>query len=106
MVHKSGHHFDLVNWWIDSSPVQVAAMGKTAFYGKENGEKHGWAKDYMRARGSEVAKKDPFAMHLETDATLKKIYQDAEDEDGYYRDRNVIFLFISLHHIDVNYSVS
>ena len=37
MVHKSGHHFDLVNWWIGSEPVEVAGMGKLAFYGRENG---------------------------------------------------------------------
>ena len=82
MVHKSGHHFDLVNWWINSEPETVAAMGRLAFYGKENGTRHGWAKDYERARGSEEAKRDPFAMHLESDATLKRLYADAEGEDG------------------------
>lgn len=44
MVHKSGHHFDLVNWWVNSSPKQVVGMGKTAFYGKKNGAESGWAK--------------------------------------------------------------
>ncbi|KZV84881.1 NAD(P)-binding protein, partial [Exidia glandulosa HHB12029] len=89
MVHKSGHHFDLVNWWIAAEPETVAAMGRLAFYGEANGKKHGWAKDYVRARGSEAAKSDPFAMHLEQDETLKKIYADAEGEDGYHRDQNV-----------------
>ncbi|KAF5376265.1 hypothetical protein D9615_008550 [Tricholomella constricta] len=51
MVHKSGHHFDLVNWWIDAEPETVAGFGKLAFYGEEAGRKHGWAKDYERARG-------------------------------------------------------
>ena len=96
MVHKSGHHFDLVNWWIDSEPETVAGMGKLAFYGEEQGKKHGWAKDYVRARGSEEAKTDPFAMHLETDETLKKIYVDAEGEDGYHRDQNVSLLPVRL----------
>ncbi|KAF8913614.1 NAD(P)-binding protein [Mucidula mucida] len=89
MVHKAGHHFDLVNWWIDSEPETVAGMGKLAFYGQEAGKRHGWAKDYERARGSEEAKKDPFAMHMEHDETLQKIYADAEGEDGYHRDMNV-----------------
>lgn len=89
MVHKSGHHFDLVNWWIDAEPETVAGFGKLAFYGEKAGKKHGWAKDYERARGSAQAKGDPFAIHLETDPTLKRIYADAEGEDGYHRDQNV-----------------
>ena len=90
MVHKSGHHFDLVNWWIDSEPVQVAGMGQLGFYGDKGGGKHsGWAKDYVRAKGNEEAKGDPFALLLEEDEILKGLYVDAEREDGYYRDRNV-----------------
>ncbi|EPQ51785.1 oxidoreductase [Gloeophyllum trabeum ATCC 11539] len=89
MVHKSGHHFDLVNWWIDAEPETVAGMGRLAFYGEEAGKKHGWARSYERARGSAEAKNDPFAIDLEGDETLKKIYADAEGEDGYYRDQNV-----------------
>jgi hypothetical protein len=89
MVHKSGHHFDLVNWWLDATPETVAAMGKLAFYGEENGKRYGWARKYERARGSEAAKGDPFAIHLEDDETLKSICADAEKEDGYYRDKNV-----------------
>ena len=89
MVHKSGHHFDLVNWWLDSQPVTVAGMGKLAFYGDENGKQNGWGKDYARARGSAEAQGDPFAIHLEDQKTLKSIYADAEGEDGYYRDQNV-----------------
>ncbi|MFC7566086.1 Gfo/Idh/MocA family protein [Actinomadura namibiensis] len=26
-VHKSGHHFDLVNWWLDAAPVTVYGAG-------------------------------------------------------------------------------
>lgn len=89
MVHKSGHHFDLVNWWLDARPVTVAGMGRLAFYGDKAGKEHGWAKDYVRARGEAAAKDDPFAILLEEDETLKKIYADAEVEDGYHRDQNV-----------------
>ncbi|MFA7159644.1 MAG: Gfo/Idh/MocA family oxidoreductase, partial [Kiritimatiellia bacterium] len=32
MVHKATHHFDLVNWWISASPVEVFAMGARRFY--------------------------------------------------------------------------
>lgn len=89
MVHKAGHHFDLVNWWIAAEPETVAGFGKLAFYGKEAGTEHGWAKNYERARGSEAAKRDPFAINLESDALLKKLYADAEAVDGYHRDQNV-----------------
>lgn len=36
-IHKSTHHFDLVNWWIDQKPEQVFAFGALNYYGK-NGE--------------------------------------------------------------------
>ena len=89
MVHKSGHHFDLVNWWLSAEPETVAGIGRLAFYGGENGRRHGWGKSYERARGSAEAEQDPFAIHLEDDETLKRIYADAEEEDGYHRDQNV-----------------
>ncbi|KAF7315491.1 putative oxidoreductase YteT [Mycena indigotica] len=89
MVHKSGHHFDLVNWWIDSEPETVAGFGKLAFYGDKAGKEHGWARDYERARGSDQARDDPFAINIEADPELKGLYADAEGEDGYHRDQNV-----------------
>ena len=36
LVHKSSHHFDLINWLLDADPVEVQAIGKTAFYGSNN----------------------------------------------------------------------
>ena len=36
LVHKSTHHFDLVNWWLDAIPAQVFGYGDLAFYGKKN----------------------------------------------------------------------
>ncbi|KAM0749085.1 NAD(P)-binding protein [Meredithblackwellia eburnea MCA 4105] len=88
MIHKSGHHFDLVNWWLDAVPTHVAGFGQLGFYGDKAGKASGFAKDYSRARGSEIAKSDPFATHLESSDTLKKLYADAEGEDGYFRDKN------------------
>ncbi|KAF9258172.1 NAD(P)-binding protein [Marasmius fiardii PR-910] len=97
MVHKSGHHFDLVNWWLDSSPVTVAGMGSLVFYGEENGRKHGWVKEsYERARGSEAAKSDPFSLRMEDDETLVQLYVNAEGEDGYHRDQSVGSLLLTL----------
>ena len=32
-IHKSSHHFDLVNWWVDGIPEQVHAFGALNHYG-------------------------------------------------------------------------
>lgn len=34
-IHKSTHHFDLVNWWINQNPVEVFAFGALNYYGKD-----------------------------------------------------------------------
>lgn len=89
LVHKSTHHFDLVNFWLGTQPKTVFAMGDLMFYGKENAEKRGVTEFYTRAHGSEAAKNDPFALHMEDNETLKALYLDAEKEDGYIRDQSV-----------------
>ncbi|MCH7230441.1 Gfo/Idh/MocA family oxidoreductase [Glycomyces sp. L485] len=88
LVHKSGHHFDLVNWWLDAAPIQAFAKGKLAFYG-ENGKHTGHDRGYDRVTGSSLAADDPFALHMEENEQLKSLYLDAESEDGYIRDQNV-----------------
>jgi predicted dehydrogenase len=88
LVHKSGHHFDLVNWWLGAAPAEVYASGRLFFYG-ENGKRHGYARDYERAHGSAEAAGDPFAMDLAGNPRLRELYLDAEAEDGYHRDQNV-----------------
>ena len=93
LVHKSTHHFDLVNFWLQSWPETVFAQGDLKFYGKENKESRNGGSDttghYVRAHGSEAAKDDPFALHLAANPQLKALYLDAEHEDGYYRDQSV-----------------
>ncbi|SCO90613.1 probable dehydrogenases and related proteins [Fusarium oxysporum] len=89
LVHKSTHHFDLVNFWLQTRPQTVFATGDLAFYGRENAEKRGETKFYTRAHGNEVAKADPFALHLDQNPQLKAMYLDAEHEDAYYRDQSV-----------------
>ena len=32
-VHKSCHHLDLVQWWIEQKPVEVFAYGALNFFG-------------------------------------------------------------------------
>jgi len=41
LVHKSTHHFDLVNWWLGSRPTRIAATGKRVFYTPEMATKLG-----------------------------------------------------------------
>lgn len=89
LVHKSTHHFDLVNFWLDTKPETVYASGGLRFYGRENAEARGVTQFYQRAYGSEYAKNDPFAIHLEENDHLKAMYLEAEKEDGYQRDQSV-----------------
>jgi predicted dehydrogenase len=89
LVHKATHHFDLVNWWIDSYPRYVFAMGDLQFYGKENAEARGEHYSYNRYTGVPEAANDPFALTLDKNETFRNLYLAAEPETGYLRDRNV-----------------
>ncbi len=91
LVHKSTHHFDLVNWWIDAIPQQVFAYGQLDFYGKANALARGdeALTRYDRYTGVAEAAKDPFALDLNANEKLRERYLKAEQETGYLRDRNV-----------------
>lgn len=89
LVHKATHHFDLVNWWLESVPTSVCAFGGLRFYGKENGARHGLGADYPYATGNPNAKGDPFALDLTKDDFMRKIYHEPASCDGYRRDQNV-----------------
>ena len=88
IIHKSTHHFDLVNWWIDAVPETVYAMGRLAFYGKENAEARGESVTYERYMDQDTSA-DPFAIDLSKDDVLKGLYLENEKHDGYFRDQNV-----------------
>ena len=91
LVHKSTHHFDLVNWWIDAIPEQVFAYGRLDFYGRANAVARGDAAltAYERYTGATTATKDPFALDLREHESLEGLYLKAEADSGYLRDRNV-----------------
>ncbi|UYO96557.1 Gfo/Idh/MocA family oxidoreductase [Microbacterium sp. M28] len=86
LVHKSSHHFDLVNWWLRSEPRRVYASGGLRFYGAENAAARGITG--RPARGTHDGG-DPFELDLRDDERLKALYLDAEQHDGYVRDRDV-----------------
>ena len=91
LVHKSTHHFDLVNWWLDAIPAQVFAYGDLVFYGKVNAEARGDARltRYPRYTGEPAAANDPFRLDLDESEVFRRLYRAAEAESGYLRDRNV-----------------
>lgn len=96
LVHKSTHHFDLVNFWLGTQPDTVFAMGDLNFYGRANAERRGVKDFYYRCHGSEVAKNDPFYLDMEASPVQKALYLDAEHEDGYIRDKSVFSEEISI----------
>jgi predicted dehydrogenase len=101
-VHKASHHFDLLNWWIDSEPESVYALGALNFYGK-NGKFRA-----ENCRTCQHTKECQFYFQLErpvlADAMLdaagiksgasqernynpyRRLYIDCEKYDGYLRD--------------------
>jgi predicted dehydrogenase len=89
LVHKSTHHFDLVNFWLGTYPKRVFAFGDLKFYGRENAENRGVTKFYSRAFGQANSEGDPFALRLDNNENLKRLYLDAEADDGYIRDQSV-----------------
>ena len=89
LVHKSTHHFDLVNFWLGTYPTRVFALGDLKFYGRENAEERGVTKFYSRVYGQENAVGDPFALKMEGNAYMERLYLNAEKDDGYIRDQSV-----------------
>ncbi|KAA9089619.1 Gfo/Idh/MocA family protein [Microbacterium radiodurans] len=87
LVHKSSHHFDLVNWWIRDVPARVFASGGLRFYGAANAQER--ALGARPQRGTHDGEHDPFELDLRDDERLRALYLDAESHDGYLRDRDV-----------------
>jgi predicted dehydrogenase len=80
LVHKSSHHFDLVNWFLDSDPSVVFAMGSLDFYGKNGPFRH----THCRTCPHQSACK--YHMDITKRKDLMDIYVANEQYDGYLRD--------------------
>ncbi|MEZ0164677.1 Gfo/Idh/MocA family protein [Kineococcus sp. LSe6-4] len=88
LVHKSSHHFDLVNWWTQGVPERVYASGGLRFYGAANAAARGLGPRPPRGT-SEAGRTDAFSLDLAADPALRELYLDNERHDGYLRDRDV-----------------
>jgi predicted dehydrogenase len=88
LIHKSSHHFDLVNWWLDAAPTRVFASGGLRFYGAENAAARGLGERPERGTGDSPLR-DAFSLDLRTDPVWEGLYLQQESFDGYLRDRDV-----------------
>ncbi|MFA5042654.1 MAG: Gfo/Idh/MocA family oxidoreductase [Kiritimatiellia bacterium] len=91
IVHKATHHFDLINWWISASPVEVFAMGARRFYGADTGMagKLGLQGHAERCLTCRCRKQCKFYLDIKKSVSMKEMYLDCERYDGYFRDRCV-----------------
>lgn len=79
-VHKATHHFDLLNWWLNSEPVEVNAYGTLEHYGKNNAFRG------TKCRGCEHKPNCKFYWDINKDKRLTDLYVNNEKHDGYLRD--------------------
>jgi predicted dehydrogenase len=80
LVHKSTHHFDLLNWWLNTEPTEVFAYGKLNTYGKNGKFRH----THCRTCPHQLNCKFYFDISKEKD--LLELYVEHEKHDGYLRD--------------------
>lgn len=80
LVHKATHHFDLLNWWLDSDPEEVFAFGKLDVYGT-NGS---FRSD--KCRGCTWKDTCKFYWDITKNPWLTQLYVANEQYDGYLRD--------------------
>ncbi|MBN2697430.1 MAG: Gfo/Idh/MocA family oxidoreductase [Bacteroidales bacterium] len=83
-LHKATHHFDLLNWWINSDPFEVFAYGDLEYYGI-NGPFRG-----DKCRTCPHKSECPFFWDITRDNHQMKLYVENEQYDGYIRD-NCLF---------------
>jgi predicted dehydrogenase len=80
LCSESCHHFDQVNWWLDSRPVTVSAAGDLRFYGRN----HSFRGTHCRACSHK--RQCRFYWDVTRNENYVKLYVNCESEDGYLRD--------------------
>ena len=81
LVHKSTHHFDIINWFIGQNPVKVSAFGELRVYGR-NGTYRG---ERCRTCGHKGECK--FFYDIGKKPADVELYLDTEKYDGYFKDK-------------------
>lgn len=86
LVHKSTHHFDIVNWFLQDIPEQVFAQGSLQFYGPKRMERG------INCRTCQHTKTCDFYFDINRQTNHdfavnnKSLYAEVEQFDGYLRD--------------------
>ena len=80
LLHKSAHHFDLLNWFIGSDPVEVYANGALEKYGKNNAFRGDNCRSCSHTNDCE------FYWDMTKNEKYMNLYAANEKYDGYLRD--------------------
>ena len=83
LIHKSTHHFELLNWFLDDEPVIVNAFGTRRVYGDASRKKN------ERCFGCPAKDTCEYYYDITANESDKKLYFDCEDSKGYIRDKCV-----------------
>jgi len=89
LVHKSTHHFDIVNWLLDQYPVSVNAFGTRRVFG-DAGEAGG-------QRCLTCEHRCPFYYDITSNEAHRRLYLNCESADGYLRDDCVYSKRVNIH---------
>lgn len=79
LVHKSTHHFDLINWWLGAQPKRVSAFGTLREYGAKNAP-------YKGARCGTCDHAKECKYYYELSQNDIEYYKNNEQYDGYIKD--------------------
>jgi predicted dehydrogenase len=89
LVHKSTHHFDLVNWFLEQEPAEVFALGSRQFYGPTRKERG------VNCRSCDHRNSCEFYFDIHSPTVVgslldtSALYAKTEHFDGYIRDQCV-----------------
>ena len=81
LLQKSSHHFDQLNWWLQSDPAEVFGFGDLHFYGDENNNFN-----YINCRPCNYKEKCDFYWDITKSDHYMDMYVAHEEHDGYFRD--------------------
>lgn len=87
LVHKSTHHFDLVNWWLGQRPEKVSAFAQLRLYGAKNSPYADVPAAGLRCANCPHAKECEF-FYKPTEFE-ERFYVANESYDGYMKDNCV-----------------